>query len=82
MGFLIDVDFLELRTGEIPAEACLVSITEIISSCQQIGIGALLSFNNYVFGLLWGNQCFRTFDSHNKDENGDISAVFKLHSSD
>ena len=54
----INVQFLNIRKGEITAGAYLVSITEIVSDCQQIGTGALLIINNYILGLLWGHQCF------------------------
>ena len=64
----INVEFLNIRTGEITAGAYLASITEIVSNCQQIGTGALLIINNYILGLLCGNQCFFQFDSHSKDE--------------
>ena len=52
----INVEFLNIRTGEITARAHLVSFTEIVSDCQQIGTGAILIINNYILGLLWGNQ--------------------------
>ena len=52
----INVEFLNIRTGEITARAYLVSFTEIVSDCQQIGTGAILIINNYILGLLWGNQ--------------------------
>ena len=55
--------------------AYLVSITEIVCDRQQIGAGALLIINNYILGLLWGNQCFFLFDPHRKDEIGRISAT-------
>ena len=45
-----------------------MSITKIVSDCQQIGTGAMSIINNYILGLLWGNQCFFLFDSHSKDE--------------
>ena len=60
----INVEFLNIRIGEITAGAYLVSITEIVSDCQQIDTGPLLIINNYILGLLWGNQCFFLFDSH------------------
>ena len=44
----INVEFLNNRTGEITAGAYLVSITEIVSDCQQIGTGALFIINNYI----------------------------------
>ena len=71
----INVQFLNIRTGEITAGAYLVSITEIVSDCQQIGTGALLIINKYILGLLWGNQCFFLFDSHSNDEIGRMSAT-------
>ena len=49
-----------------------MSITEIASDCQQVGIGALLIVNNYILGLLWGNQRFLLFDSRRKDEIGRV----------
>ena len=54
----INVKFLNNKTGEVTAGAYVVSVTEIVGSCQQIGTGALLIINNYILGLLWGNQCF------------------------
>ena len=62
----INVEFLNMRTGEIKVGAYFVSITETVSDCQHIGTGALLIINN----LIWGNQCFFLFDSHSKDEIG------------
>ena len=70
---LIDVNFLKNRTGEVTARAYLVSITEIINSCQQVGSGAFLIVNNYVLGLLWENQCLYVL--YSKDENGIISVA-------
>ena len=49
----INVGFLNIRTGAITADTYLVSITEIVSDCQQIGTGALLIINNYTLCLLW-----------------------------
>lgn len=43
---LIDVDFLENRTWVIAAGAYLVSITEIIRSCQKVSSAALLIVHN------------------------------------
>ena len=50
---LIDIKFLEIRTREITAAAYLVFITEVISSCQQVGSRGLFTVNNYVLELLW-----------------------------
>ena len=52
-----------------------MSITEIVSDCQQIGTGALLIIGNYILSLLWGNQCFFSFDSHSKHELGRMSTT-------
>ena len=71
----INVEFPNNRTGEITSGAYLVSITKILSDCQLIDTGALLIINNYILGLLWGNQCFFLFDPHRKDEIGRISAT-------
>ena len=71
----INVEFLNNKTGEITAGAYLVSITEIVSDCQQIGTQALLIINNYILGLFWGNQCFFLFDSHSKYEIGRMAAT-------
>ena len=72
---LMNIHFLNIRPGEVTAGAYLVSITDIVNDCQQIGTGALLIVNNYILGTLWGNQCFITFKSHSKDEIGKISAT-------
>ena len=57
LGFLIEncliyVYYFENRTGEITAEAYLVSITEIISGFQQLATGALFIVNNCVLGVV------------------------------
>ena len=54
----INVPFLNIRTEEITAGAYVLSTSEIMSDCQQIGTGALLIINNYILGLLLENQCF------------------------
>ena len=71
----INVEFLNIRTGEITAGAYLVSITEIVRDFQQIGTGALLIINNYILGLLWRNQCFFLFDSRRKYVIGRMSVT-------
>ena len=48
----INVEFLNNRTGEKTVGAYLVSITEIVSDCQQIGTGTQLIISNYILGLL------------------------------
>ena len=54
----INVEFLNNKTGEISDGAYFVPITEIVSGWQKIDTGALLIINNYILGLLWGNQSF------------------------
>ena len=71
----INVEFLNNRIGEITAGAYLLSITEIVSDCQQIGTEALLIINNYILGLVLRNQCFFLFDSHSKDGIRKMSAT-------
>ena len=44
----INVEFLNNKIGEITAGGYLVSVTEIVSDCQQIRTGALLIINNYI----------------------------------
>ena len=64
---LINVDFLENRTRSITAGEYLESINEIISSCKQVGSGALLIVNNYFLGF-YLNQFFYLFDSYNESK--------------
>ena len=70
---LINVQFLENKTGEITAGAYLLSIAEIVNSVQHIGTGALLIVNNYILGLIWGNYSIYLLDSHSKNENDNLS---------
>ena len=70
----MNIEFLENKTGEITAGAYLLSIAEIVSSAQEIGTGALLIVNNYILGLIWGNDSIYLFDSHSKDQYGNISS--------
>ena len=55
-GFAVNVQFLENKTGEIIAVGYLRSIVEFVGTVQQIGIDALVNFNNYILGLIWGNN--------------------------
>ena len=71
-SFSVNMEFQENNTGEITAVAYLISISEIVNSVQQIGAGALLIVNNYILGLSWRNDSIYLFDSHSKDENGDL----------
>ena len=60
---LINVEFLNNRIGETNTGAYLVSITEIVSDCQQISTGSLLAINNYILGLLWKIRFF-SYSTH------------------
>ena len=64
----INVEFLNIRTGEITAGTYVLSTAEIMCDCQQIGTEALLIINNYILGLILGKQCFFLFNFHSKDE--------------
>lgn len=49
---LINAEFLGSRTEETTAGVYLLSATEIIISCQQVGSETPLNFNNYVLRFL------------------------------
>ena len=70
----VNVKFLEDKTGEVTAGACLTSISEIGNGVHQIRAGALVIVNNYILGLFWGNHSIYIFDSYSKDENGNLSS--------
>ena len=73
-NYSMNIEFLENKTGEITAGTYLLSIAEIVNSAQEIGTGALLNVNNYILGLIWGNDSIYLFDSHSKDQYGNISS--------
>ena len=67
----INVKFLQNKIGKTTVGAYLLPIIDIRNSVWQIGPGTLLFVNNYVSGLIWGNDSTGyLFDSHSKDENG------------
>ena len=66
--------FLENKTGEITAGAYLTSISKIVNGVQQIGASALVIVNEYILGLIWGNDSLYLFDSLSKGENGNLSS--------
>ena len=69
----INVKFLQNKIGKTTVGAYLLSIIEIRNSVWQIGLGTLFFVNNYVSGLIWGNDSTGyLFDSHRKDENGNL----------
>ena len=46
-------NLLQNKTGEITAETYLLSTEEIKNKVRQIGAGALLIVNVFIFGLIW-----------------------------
>ena len=73
-NYSMNVEFLENKTGEITIGAYLLSISEIVNNAQEIGTGALLIVNIYILGLIWRNDSIYLFDSHSKDQYGNISS--------
>ena len=73
----VNVKFLENKIGEITAGEYFLSITEIVNSVDQIWTAALPIVNNYMLGLIWRTDSPYLFDSHNKDENGNLSSSGK-----
>ena len=73
-GFAVNMQFLEIKTGKIAGGVYLLSFVEVVNSVQQIGTGGLLIVNNYILGLIWGNDSIYLFDSPSKDENGHASS--------
>ena len=73
----VDIFLLDNKTGEITLNAYLVSLKEIIESCLNIWSGALLIIrliiSGYIFGILWEKDFVYLFDSHSKDDEGNIS---------
>ena len=74
---LINVQFLENKTGEITAWVYLLSIAGIANSVQQIWTDALIIVTNYILSLIWGIDSIYLFDSQSKDENGNLSSSGK-----
>ena len=73
--YSINLGLLENKTWENTAGAYLLSNSEIKNSFQQIGAGALLTVNNYLLGLIWGNDStISLFDSHGEGENDNLSS--------
>ena len=56
------MEFLENKTGEIAAGAYLLFTAEIAYSVWQIGTGALLIGDNFILGLIWGNDSSAPFN--------------------
>ena len=42
----VNIEFINNRTRDLIAGACLVSVTEIVSDCEQIYTGAVLIISN------------------------------------
>ena len=70
----LNVGFLENKTGEITAGACLLFIVEIVNKVPKIGTGALFIVNNNILGLILKTDSIYLFDSHSKDDNGNLSS--------
>ena len=69
------VEFLENKIREIIAVVYLLSIAEMKNGVQHIGDSVLLIVSNYILRLIWGNySTINLFDSHSKDENGQLSS--------
>ena len=66
----LNLDYLENEIGEIVFHAYLISISEIVSSCNSEGNGALLFIGGYALVILWGRECFFIFVSHSRDFSG------------
>ena len=71
----INVAFLENETGKVTAGPYLISISDIVNGVQQTEASDLFIVNNYILGLIWGNDSIYLFDSHSKDENGNLSST-------
>ena len=52
----------------------MISISETANGAQQIGADARRIVSNYILHLIWGNNSIYLFDSHSKDENGNLSS--------
>lgn len=64
LDFLMEVcsknmEFLENKTGEIPADVYLLYIAEVKNRIRHIGTGAPLIVNNYILSLISGNDSRR-----------------------
>ena len=70
---VVDIIFLENKTGEIKLNVYRISMTDTLSTCSNHGKDALLVISGYVLGIIWGRNCFYLFDSHSKDGEGNIS---------
>ena len=70
----LNEELVQNNTRPITAQVYLLSIAEIVSNVQQTGIGALPIVSNYILGLICEFDTIYLFDSHNKDENGNLSS--------
>lgn len=52
----------------------MISIVEIANGIQQVWTNALLIINNYILGLICGNDSTYSFYSHSNDENDNLSS--------
>ena len=47
-----------------------------MNGAHQIGAGDVFIVNNYILGLIWGDDSIYLFDSHSKNENGNLRSVY------
>ena len=45
-----------------------------MNGVQHTGAAVLLTVNNYILGLIWGNDSIYLVDSRSKNENGNLSS--------
>ena len=64
---------LDNKTSETTLNTYLVSLKKNIESCLKIGSVALSMKSGYIFGILCWKNYFYLFDSHSKDDKGNIS---------
>lgn len=69
----VDIFSLDKKASETTLNTYLVSLKRIIESCLKIGSVALFIKSGYIFGILFAKNYFYLFDSHSKDDKGNIS---------
>ena len=59
----LNVELLKNMAGKTTAGIYIQYIAEIVGNVQQIQAGAVLIINNYILGLIYGNDSIYLFDS-------------------
>lgn len=59
----INVELLKNMAGKTTAGIYIQYNAEIVGNVQQIQAGAVLIINNYILGLIYGNDSIYLFDS-------------------